>query len=94
MSGSEEIIRRRQPLVKIFLNDWDGNLSRLDDSGQSCIAGEHVEELFLEHGRYALCQGGKSRMAQHGELVLPVSVDELGIGEKIEPVGHRLIERT
>lgn len=80
------------PLVKVFLDDFRGNLSRLDNPCEPALAGEEVKRLLLEHGPHATRQWGKPGMMEHSELVLSIPVYKSGVGEKIEPVIDRLIE--
>ena len=39
-------------------------------------------------------QWRKARIAQHGELVFAVTIYEVGVDEKVEPVVYILIERA
>jgi len=51
-----------------------------------------VEGLFLEHGNHGLRERGEAGVAEHGELVFAVAVDEIGVDEEVKPVVDVLIE--
>src|SRR3989304_3675433 len=62
--GAEKIIGSRQPFVEVLLYDCNRDLSCSEDTREAGMAGEHVEEFFLEHCRHALGQRGKGGMAK------------------------------
>src|SRR5262249_37775594 len=48
---------------------------------------------FFQHRSHAPCQGRKSRMAEHAQLVFAVPVDKLRKGKEVEPGLDRLVKR-
>src|SRR2546429_568522 len=52
-----------------------------------------MERLFLEHRIHGARQRVERRGGEHRELELAVPVDELRVGEEVEPVVDQLVER-
>jgi len=90
--GAEQIERRRDPLIEEPLDHLRGHRARLHDAQQAVVAGAEVEGLFLQHRIHRARQRVERRHGEHGELELAVPVDELRVGEEVEPVVHQLVE--
>jgi hypothetical protein len=57
------------------------------------MSGEHMKVFLFQHRRDAFGQRREGRMAQHRQLILAITVDELGVGEEVEPVVYRRVKR-
>ena len=92
MVHAEEIVRCRQPLVEVLLQERDRHLAGADDALDTVVARAEMERLLLEHGRDAARERRERRAREHLELELAVAVDELGEDEEVDPVVHVLVE--
>src|SRR6266849_3077705 len=88
----EQVEADGNPFVDVFLNDLRGNDAGFDDALDAVLAGAEVKGFFLEHGNHGLRERGEAGIAEHGELVFAVAIDEIGVDEKVEPVVDVLIE--
>src|SRR2546425_356419 len=92
--GAEQVERRGDPLVEEPLDHLGRHLPRLDDAQQPVVAGAEVERFLLQHRDHRARQRVERRHRQHRELELAVAIDELRVGEEVEPVVHQLVERA
>src|SRR3989442_3127653 len=90
---AEQIERGGDPLVEEALDHLGRHLARFHDAQEPIVAGAEVERLLLQHGVHGARQRIERRDREHGELELTVAIDELRVGEEIEPVVHQLVER-
>src|SRR6202521_3677088 len=91
---AEKVETHWNPLVDIFLDDPRWNDTCFHDAFDAILTGTKMKGLFLQHGDHRLRKWREARITQHGELVLTVTIDEIGISKKVEPVVDVLIERT
>ena len=83
---AKQIVRGRNPLVEVFLDEPAWNPRRLDHAAQAVVAGAHVEGFFAQHVGHGAPQGREARILQHLQLELAVAVDEVGVSEEVHPV--------
>src|SRR3989441_1508992 len=88
----EQVERGRDPLVEKPLDRLGRHLAGLHDAQQPVVPRAEMEGLFLEHRAHGARQRIERGHRQHLQLELPVPVDELGVGEEVEPRGDDLIE--
>src|SRR3984957_4803424 len=91
---AEEVVAYRNPLIDIFLDDGQRPDARLHDSLQSVMTRAQMERCFAQHRLHRLRERLEARIAQHGQLKFSVAIDEIGVGEEIEPIVDDLIKRA
>src|SRR5215471_8711859 len=91
---AEQVIAHWHPLVDELLHDRERHHAGLDDSLHAVLPGAQVEGFLLEHGDHGLRQRRKAGVAEHSELELSVAIDEICVGEEVEPVIDILVEGT
>src|SRR5262249_3610739 len=94
MVGAEEVVGAGDPLVQVFLHQPARDHAGLGDARQPGIAGPHVEGLFTQHVAHGAAQRSEGRVLEHLQLKFAVAIDEVGEGEKVQPVIALLIERS
>src|SRR5579864_399418 len=94
MISPKQVVRTGNPLVEIFLDEPAGDDSRLHDAPQAVIAGAHVKRFFAQHVRHRAAERRESRVFQHLQLKLSVTVNEIRVREKIHPVVDVNVEGT
>src|SRR5713101_3799480 len=83
---AEQVVGARNPFVEILLHQPSRDHSRFNHAPKAVVASTHVEGFFAQHVRCRApkrCEGGE---LQHLKLELAVTVDEVGVGEEVEPV--------
>src|SRR2546426_777187 len=88
----KQVERGRDPLVEKPLDRLGRHLAGLHDAQQPVVPRAEMEGLFLEHRAHGARQRIERGHRQHLQLELPVPVDELGVGEEVEPGGDDLVE--
>ncbi len=63
--GAEKIIGAGDPLVQILLHQPARNHAGFGDTGQTGVAGTHVEGLFTQHIAHRAAQRRKRRILEH-----------------------------
>ena len=89
---SEQVVAHRNPFVHVFLNDIERHHFRFYNALETIMTGAQMERFFPQHRIHGLRQRLESRITQHGELEFSIAVHEIRVGEKVQPVGHFLIE--
>src|SRR6266568_898823 len=91
---AEQVEGSGDPLIEEALHHLGWHLARLHDPQQAVVPGAQVERFLLEHRVHGARQRVKGRDGEHRQLELAVAIDELGVGEEVEPVVDELVERS
>src|SRR2546427_10696954 len=89
---AKQVVAHRHPLVDELLDDGERHHTRADNALDAVLARAQVERFLAQHRDHRLRHRGKSRVTQHGKLELAVAIDEIGVGEEVEPVVDVLVE--